>query len=114
MEIEPWGVRYVYFNDRTAYFIDVRPAIEYRAKHIAGTKNLPATGIIPGQKDKGEIRKAKNDGRLPYEDHNTRIICFGNSQKAARRVAQALAFEGFHNVSYFKGTFEEMEKILKP
>ncbi len=80
--------------------------------HIAGTKNLPNTGIIPGRKDVGEIRKAKNDGRLPYEDHNTRIIVFGEESANAARVAEALAKEGFQNVAFFQGTLEEFSAAV--
>ena len=55
---------------------------------------------------------AKNDGRLPMEDHNTHIIVFGKNSQQASRVAQALAREGFHNLSYFAGPFEELESLL--
>ena len=37
------------------------------------------------------------------EDHNTRIIVFGRDAQQARAVAEAIAREAFHNVSYFEG-----------
>jgi rhodanese-related sulfurtransferase len=63
-------------------------------------------------RDVGEVRQAKDDGRLPMTDHNTRIIVIGRSAGDARFVAQALAQEAFHNVAYFPGTFEEARAVL--
>ena len=64
--------------------------------------------------DLGDIRKAKDDGRLPMQDHNTRIIVIGRTMGDARYVAQALAYEAFHNVAYFPGTFEEAKSAVAP
>jgi rhodanese-related sulfurtransferase len=58
-------------------------------------------------KDVGEIKKAKEDGRLPMEDHNTRIIVLASDGAAARYVAGALTYEAFHNVSYLDGSFAQ-------
>lgn len=62
----------------------------------------------------GEVKRAKDDGRLPMEDHNTRLIVFGREVAEARYVAEALSREAFHNVAYFRGTFEEAQAVLKP
>ena len=51
------------------------------------------------------MKRAKDDGRLPMEDRNTRILVLGADAATARFVAQALAREAFHNVSYFPGPF---------
>jgi rhodanese-related sulfurtransferase len=67
--------------------------------------------VLEGR-DVGEIRKAKDDGRLPMQDHNTRIIVIGRTAGDARYVAQAIANEAFHNVAYFPGTFEEARALL--
>ena len=48
------------------------------------------------------------------EDHNTRILVVGRDAREARYVAEALAREAFHNVSYFPGSFEEARKALQP
>ena len=106
-EIEPEGAQYVRENDRTAVWIDAREPEEFRAKSIPNARNLPLTGVKPG-KDVGEVKKAKDDGRLPMEDHNTRIIVFGRDGAQAKAVAEALAREAFHNVSYFAGPFERL------
>ena len=111
MVIEPEGIRYVSKNDQTAVWIDVRDASEFQAGSIPGARNLPRTGVLPG-KDVGEVFAAKNDGRLPMEDHNTRIIVFGRDSKQASEVAEALAREAFHNVAYFAGTFETLKDII--
>lgn len=86
MVIEPDGVRRVHADDRTAVWIDVRTAEQFSAGSIAGARNVPRAGVLAG-KDVGEIKGAKDDGRLPMEDHNTRIIVFGNDGAEARVVA---------------------------
>lgn len=74
---------------------------------------LPRSGVLEG-KDVGEVKRAKDDGRLPMEDHNTRIVVFGEDTGAARHVAEALAREAFHNVSYVGGTFQQALASLGP
>ena len=61
----------------------------------------------------GEIKRAKDDGRLPMEDHNTRIIVVGSETATVRYVAQSIAHEAFHNVAYFSGTFAEAMAISR-
>ena len=112
-QIEPEGVRHVFDNDQTAVFIDAREPAEFAADTIAGMKNLPQSGLKPG-KDVGEVKKAKDDGRLPMEDHNTRIIVFGKTAEQARAVAEAIAQEAFHNVSFFGGSFARFKATLQP
>jgi len=111
MEIEPDGVRYVFNNDQTAHWIDVRDPQTFMEGSIPGARNLPHSGVLPG-KDVGEVFAAKNDGRLPMEDHNTRIIVFGQNGDQARGVADALAREAFHNVTYFAGSYEAVKASI--
>jgi len=113
MVIEPDGVRYVREKDGTAVWIDARDPEEFQQGSIAGAKNLPRSLVLPG-KDVGEVKEAKNDGRLPMEDHNTRIIVFGATADQARAVAEALAREAFHNVTYFEGGVDALRGILLP
>ena len=108
-EIEPDGIQYVRQNDKTAVFIDARDANDFKRNAIAGTKNIPR-GLLKG-KDAGEIKAAKDDGRLPMVDHNTRIIVFGKNALQAKELAEAIVNEAFHNVAYFNGTFEEFSTI---
>ena len=104
-EIEAEGVHYVREMDQTAVWIDARDAEEFTASPIPHARNLPLSGVKPG-KDVGEVKKAKDDGRLPMDDHNTRIIVFGRDGAQAKAVAEAIAREAFHNVSYFAGPLE--------
>ena len=69
---------------------------------------MPLSGVKPG-KDVGEVKKAKDDGRLPMEDHNTRIIVFGRDEAQAKAVTEAIAQEAFHNVSYFAGPLARLQ-----
>lgn len=112
-QIQPEGLRYVIENDRTAVFIDAREAAEFKAGGIAQARNIPQSGLKPG-KDVGEIKAAKDDGRLPMEDHNTRIIVFGKTAEQAKAVAEAIAKEAFHNVSFFDAGFEQFKSALQP
>ena len=110
-QIEPAGIQHVVENDRTAVFIDVRDAAEFTGGSVASAKNVPRNLVKEG-KDVGEVKAAKDDGRLPMEDHNTRIIVFGKTAEEARAVAQAIANEAFHNVSFFDGSFEQFRSSV--
>jgi rhodanese-related sulfurtransferase len=111
-ETEADGLRYIAEGDRTAVLIDAREPEAFRAGSIPGARNLPRSGVA-AERDAGELRKAKDDGRLPMHDHNTRIVVIGQTPEQARYVAQALAHEAFHNVSYFAGTFDEAWAALR-
>ncbi len=111
MVIEPDGTRYVFKNDQTAVWIDVRDHSVFQEGSIPGARNLPQSKVLPG-KDVGEVFAAKNDGRLPMEDHNTRIIVLGENSEQASQVAEALAREAFHNVTYFAGTYEALNASI--
>jgi len=112
-EIEPVGLQYVATMDRTAVFIDAREPDEYRAGTLPAARNIPRSAVLEG-KDVGEVKRAKDDGRLPMEDHNTRLIVVGQDAEDARYVAEALAHEAFHNVAYFRGTFKEARAVVRP
>jgi rhodanese-related sulfurtransferase len=110
-QIEAEGIQQVIANDRTAVFIDARDAAEFKAGSVAGARNIPQSMLKPG-KDVGEIKAAKDDGRLPMEDHNTRIVVFGTTAQQARAVAEAILGEAFHNVSFFDGSFEQFRAAV--
>jgi len=101
-QIESDGAKYVRDNDKTAVWIDVRPPVEFAKGSVPGAKNIPRSLVLVG-KDVGELKKAKDDGRLPTTDHNTRIIVFGGSPDDVRFVADAIAHEAFHNVAFYDG-----------
>lgn len=112
MVIEPEGVRYVLAGDRTAVFIDAREHAEFSSDSLAGARNIPRSLVLPG-KDVGEIKAAKDDGRLPMNDHNTRIIVFGSDRDQARHVAEAIAREAFHNVAFFDGSYTQFIRAAR-
>ena len=112
-QIEREGIRHVFENDRTAVFIDARGAPEFAAGSAAKARNIAQGALRPG-KDVGEIKAAKDDGRLPMEDHNTRIVVFGATGAQARAVAEAITGEAFHNVAFFDGSFEQFRSALHP
>lgn len=105
-EIEDDGLAYVLSNDRTAVVIDARDSTAVAAGTIPGARNLPRAGVLEG-KDVGEVRRAKDDGRLPMNDHNTRLIVIAATPADARYVAEALAREAFDNVAYYRGSMAE-------
>jgi rhodanese-related sulfurtransferase len=102
MQIEPEGVRYVWDGDRTAVFVDARPAEDFQAASLPGSRNIPLS----------DVAAAKDDGRLPMEDHNTRIVVFGGDAEQARAVATELAKNAFHNVAFFDGTLTDVIAAL--
>ncbi|HEU0223805.1 MAG TPA: rhodanese-like domain-containing protein [Steroidobacteraceae bacterium] len=112
-EIGPDGLRHVLANDRTAVVIDVRDADAHGAGTLPNARHLPRSGVLEG-KDVGEVRRAKDDGRLPMNDHNTRIIVIGSQAADARYVAEALAREAFHNVAFYRGTVADALAAIRP
>jgi rhodanese-related sulfurtransferase len=112
-EIEPDGLRYVAAKDQTAVFIDVREAEAFRSGSLTNAHNLPRSGVLEG-KDVGDVKRAKDDGRLPMQDHNTRLIVIGRDAAEARYVAEALVREAFQNVAYFHGSFQDAQAALHP
>jgi rhodanese-related sulfurtransferase len=111
-QIEPAGLRHVLGMDRTAVVIDARPAASFAKGSLTGARNIPRELVLPA-KDTGEVRRAKDDGRLPMEDHNTRIVVLGRDAGDARYVAEALAREAFDNVTYFPGSYEEARRVAQ-
>jgi rhodanese-related sulfurtransferase len=99
MQIEPDGIRYVRESDKTAVFFDVRSPDEFKTGTISGARHLP----------KDEVVKAKDDGRLPMDDHNTRIVVFGKDAAQARAAAEEIAKNAFHNVSFYAGSLSDLK-----
>jgi hypothetical protein len=61
---------------------------------------------------RAEVASAKDDGRLPMEDHNTRIVVFGQDGAQARAVADEIAKNAFHNVTFFDQPFDQLRAAL--
>jgi rhodanese-related sulfurtransferase len=103
MQLEPDGVQHIYEGDNTAVFVDARGPEQFRGGSLIRARNIPVH----------QVAAAKDDGRLPMEDHNTRIVVFGSNPEEARRAAEEIARNAFHNVSYFGGTFGEFQDIVR-
>jgi rhodanese-related sulfurtransferase len=99
-------------RDHTAVWIDAREPAAFKGGTVRGARNIPQSGLLPG-KDKGVMKQAKDDGRLPMEDHNTRIIVFGSNASEVRAVADAIASEAFHNVSFVAEPVEQVRRALR-
>jgi rhodanese-related sulfurtransferase len=110
-QIDPEGLPLVLAQDRTAVLIDVREASDFAKGSLTGARNIPRSLVLEG-KDVGEVRKAKDDGRLPMDDHNTRLIVVGADAQAAAWVATQIAREAFHNVAYFAGSFADAQAAV--
>ncbi|PYQ48904.1 MAG: hypothetical protein DMF59_14775, partial [Acidobacteria bacterium] len=93
---------YVYRNDRTAWWVDARSAAGFKAGTVARARNIPLA----------EVLAAKDDGRLPMEDHNTRLIVFGKDGDQARAVAASIASNAFANVTFFDGKADDVIELL--
>jgi rhodanese-related sulfurtransferase len=104
MQIEASAVREVRKKDKTARIYDARPDT---GKHRGG--KIPHSIVLPVD----EVTAAKDDGRLPMEDHNTRLICFGETGSQAKALADEIAKNAFHNVTFFNGTAEEFRKAYQ-
>jgi rhodanese-related sulfurtransferase len=111
-QIEDDGLRRVIGHDETAVLIDTRDSSVFAAGSVAGARNIPRGVVLEG-KDVGEVKKAKDDGRLPMNDHNTRIVVLGTDDREARYVAEALTREAFHNVAFYDGAFAQAQSVLK-
>src|SRR5262245_4413618 len=111
-QIELDALVFVHAADRSAVFIDARDAEAFQTGSVPRSISLPADRLERG-KNIGEVQRAKDDGRLPMEDHNTRIIVFGRDGAQARVVAEAITGEAFHNVAFYGGTFDSLRQQIK-
>lgn len=105
MQIEAPALRTVWVKDRTARFFDARPDTGEGYEGM-----IPHAIRLP----KAEVLAAKDDGRLPMDDHNTRIICYGESGAQAKALADEITANAFHNVTFFVGSAEEFREAIFP
>lgn len=102
MQIELDGLKYVWQADQTAVFLDARTPDEFQSGSLPGARNLQVE----------DVEQAKEDGRLPMEDHNTRVIVFGGDAEQARALADRVAKNAFHNVTFFGGDIASLETVV--
>jgi len=87
-------------KDKTAVVIDAREPEAFRKGTVPQARNVQAP----------DVAKAKDDGRLPMLDHNTRIFVIGNDEGEARAAATEIAHNAFQNVAYYAGSVEDLVK----
>lgn len=102
MQVERPALLRLVSQDKTAVLIDART-------EPGGKPRLRDAVSIPLR----DASKAKDDGRLPMTDHNTRIFVVGGNGAEARSVAEAIVHDAFHNVTFFDGTITDLPELLE-
>jgi rhodanese-related sulfurtransferase len=81
--------------------VDARAAADFKSGSLRGAHNIPLSDVLA----------AKDDGRLPMEDHNTRLIVIGKDGEQARAVAASIASNAFANVTFFDGKIDDVVEL---
>lgn len=92
-QAEGEAIRATLSRDQTAVVIDARDAEAFRRGSVPGARNVRFE----------DVAKAKDDGRLPMLDHNTRIFVVGKDAAQALAAAQEISRNAFDNVSFYAG-----------
>jgi len=100
MQVEKRALVELLAQDSTAVLIDARET-------VAASPALWNAKWIPLR----DASKAKDDGRLPMTDHNTRIFVVGDNGVQARAVGEAIVHDAFHNVTFFDGSVAELDLL---
>jgi len=101
MQVEKPALLRLLEQDKTSLLIDGRAQADL-------TPRLRDAVSIPLH----DASRAKDDGRLPMTDHNTRIFVVAGNGGEARAVAEAIVHAAFHNVSFFDGTITDLPELL--
>jgi rhodanese-related sulfurtransferase len=102
MQVEKPALLRLLAQDATSVLIDGRGKAGLKPRlHNAVSIPLP------------EASQAKDDGRLPMTDHNTRIFVVGTNASEARAVAEAIVHDAFHNVTFFGGAITDLPELLE-
>ena len=102
MQVEKPALLRLLEEDRTSVLVDGR-TIPNRKLRLR--KAVPISFA--------EASRAKDDGRLPMTDHNTRIFVVADDGDEAREVAEAIVRDAFHNVSFFDGSIADLGELLE-
>jgi rhodanese-related sulfurtransferase len=101
MQVEKPALLRLLGQDKTSVLVDGRARADSKPR-------LKNAVWIPLR----EASKAKDDGRLPMTDHNTRIFVVAGNGHEARNVADAIVRDAFHNVTFFDGTIADLPELL--
>jgi len=102
MQVEKQALVKLLAQDSTAVLIDARDDAGPTPK-LRNAKPIPLR----------DSSKAKDDGRLPMTDHNTRIFVVGDNGAQARAVGEAIVHDAFHNVSFFDGSIGDLQELYE-
>ena len=102
MQVEKPALLRLLGQDMTAVLIDGRQEAD-RKSRVRNAVPIPLF----------EASKAKDDGRLPMADHNTRIFVVASNGTEARSVAEAIVRDAFHNVTFFDGPITDLPELLE-
>jgi rhodanese-related sulfurtransferase len=100
MQVEKQALLELLAQDATAMLIDARETVG-ASPRLRNAKWIPLS----------DASRAKDDGRLPMTDHNTRIFVVGDNGGQARAVGEAIVHDAFHNVSFFDGSVAELDVL---
>jgi rhodanese-related sulfurtransferase len=101
MQVEKPALLRLLAQDATSVLIDGRAEVG-PTPHLRSAVSIP----LP------QASQAKDDGRLPMTDHNTRIFLVGTNGSEARAVAEAIVHDAFHNVTFFGGAITDLPELL--
>jgi rhodanese-related sulfurtransferase len=101
MQVEKPALLRLLAQDATSVLIDGRAEVGLKPR-LRNAVSIP----LP------QTSQAKDDGRLPMTDHNTRIFVVGTNGTEARTVAEAIVHDAFHNVTFFGGAITDLPELL--
>ena len=101
MQVEKPALLRLLEQDKTSVLIDGRAQADLKPR-LRNAVSIPLR----------DASKAKDDGRLPMTDHNTRIFVVADTGAEARAVAEAIVHNAFHNVTFFDGTISDLPELL--
>jgi rhodanese-related sulfurtransferase len=102
MQVEKQALVRLLIQDSTAVLIDARDTTGLTPK-LRNARPIPLR----------DSSKAKDDGRLPMTDHNTRIFVVGDNGAQARAGGEAIVHDAFHNVSFFDGSIADLRELYE-
>jgi rhodanese-related sulfurtransferase len=109
--VELNGIVRIFKVDRTAVFIDARPAEDFVKGSLPGARNLTAESL------EGTLKQMMSgkltNPPLPLDDFNRRIVLFGRDASQVLGLAAAMSKRPWHNVMYFPGSYEDLAARLQ-
>ena len=108
--IELNGVARIFNADRTAVFIDARPADDFAKGSLPGARNLTAESL--GGTLKQMMSGKLTNPPLPLDDFNRRIVLFGGKDAQVLGLAKAMSKRAWTNVMYFPGSYGDLSASL--